>query len=224
MRPRRGPGRTRGLARKSVPYKTAVGVFGVIAVHARVAHTAEAVGCVEFAMTHPQKLPKLPISRQELAMSPFLPVSRFCPFLPLVSAPDSTTGLDSGDAEAQGIPVPRACTRPVRRPAVPRASYQPPPRITRSAAPEGPSGSSTGDCPIVVRVVPVPAPLPDVPVHVVQAEGIRPLLAHRMRLAVRVAARTRHTRPKAAASSPKLYRVVLPARQAYSHSASVGSR
>ena len=47
-----------------------------------------------------------------------------------------------------------------------------PPRSTRSEPVVGPVGSSTGDALVVVLVVPVRAPLPHVPVHVVQAPSV----------------------------------------------------
>src|SRR5207247_1028306 len=39
---------------------------------------------------------------------------------------------------------------------------------------------------VVIRIVPIPAPLPDIPVHIVEAPGIRTLLTHWMGLVVRV--------------------------------------
>src|SRR6202030_3658545 len=82
-----------------------------------------------------------------------------------------------------------------------------------------------------VRPEPVGAPLPDVAVHVVQAPGVGGEAGHRRRLlAVRpllaividiiaiVISLIGGDRP------PKWNGVVVPARQAYSHSASVGSR
>ena len=77
---------------------------------------------------------------------------------------------------------------------------------------------------VVGSVVPVPAPFPDVPVHVEEPPGIGQLPAHRMcPLLVsfpepRMDGRVRSGRPRRNTA------LRLPARQAYSHSASVGRR
>ena len=75
-----------------------------------------------------------------------------------------------------------------RRPAVPRpgrASYR---RESRGPSPlQAPSDRPCGELRIVTVIIPILAPLPHVPVHIIQPPGVRLLLAHRMRLAVRVA-------------------------------------
>ena len=76
---------------------------------------------------------------------------------------------------------------------------------------------------IVLPVEPVLAPFPHVAVHVVQAPGVRLLRPDRLRVAAAVALNQAYS-PRSFASSPKLNSVIVPARQAYSHSASVGSR
>jgi len=96
---------------------------------------------------------------------------------------------------------------------------------TRHATPGGfqtrdPGGPSPRPTSIAV---PVLTPLPDVPVHVVKPPGVRDLLAHWMCRIVGVAIPP--TLPfRSASASPEENRVAVPARHAYSHSASVGSR
>src|SRR5262249_49525732 len=106
--------------------------------------------------------------------------------LPLRSL-SSTVGLNSGQTEAQaGVLEPRRAPVPVRRPRDLRDDAPAP-------APDHPVRGRSwprridGRRPLVITgIVPIPTPLPDVAVHVVQAKGVRLLLPDRVRLTARV--------------------------------------
>src|SRR5262249_43208687 len=99
----------------------------------------------------------------------------------------STTGLDSGQTEAQEAePDLRRVPAPVRRPRAPRV-------VVPAPTPDHPGRGQlrppriVGRRPLVIiGTVAVPAPLPDVPVHAIEAESIRLLLPDRVRLVARI--------------------------------------
>src|SRR5271168_4638617 len=87
---------------------------------------------------------------------------------------DSSTGLDSGDAEAQAVaPVPRRAPGPARRPAVPRVADPAPAPVHPARGVREIERVGAERRLVVIGFVPVPAPLPDIAVQVVQAKGIR---------------------------------------------------
>ena len=126
----------------------------------------------------------------------------------------------------------RRCTRSADRQRS-AMSDQLPPRITRMEPTERSHRIVRGRPRIIVFVIPILAPLPHVPVHIIQSPSAGSLTTYRVRHPVRIVAGTNRSR-KAPVSSDslgiplrpelKLYRPVLPARHAYSHCASDGSR
>ena len=126
----------------------------------------------------PTEASKMLRCRRSEARPSFGPVS-----LPL----GSTGGLDSGQAEAQGaVPGLRRAHVPVNRPRGRRAVVPAPAPDHSVRGPGRPPRIVHGRFLIIALVVPVPAPLRDVPVHVVQAKGVRLFLTDRVRPAVRV--------------------------------------
>src|SRR5438045_1538925 len=96
----------------------------------------------------------------------------------------STSGLNSGQTEAQVVdPVPRRAPAPVRRPREPRVEAPAPAPDHPGRGLSRPRQIDGWRLPVIIGLVPVRTPLPDVAVHVVQAEGVRLLLPDRMRLA-----------------------------------------
>src|SRR5438477_397974 len=101
--------------------------------------------------------------------------------------PSSVAGLVTGDPEAQVVePDHRREAEPARGPDV--AGH-----IVPAPAPDHPAGSPVRAQGINIRrpviitlVVPIPAPLPDVPVHVVQPEGIGTPASHSARPPFRI--------------------------------------
>ena len=99
--------------------------------------------------------------------------------------------------------------------------FQAPPRMTAPPS-AGPRGFLAGLCWIVVRGVAVVAPFGHVAVHVVEAPGVGLLLADRCVVLAALSANQAYSAKAGSVAEAVL--VSVPARQAYSHSASVGSR
>ena len=164
------------------------------------------------------------------------------PLQPPLQAPAQLPRLDSGQAEPQamfrypGVLPPRYADR-----ASCGLLSQPPPRITRSEAPGGPAGSAPGDghsnsCRTHPGTIPrhsracrrdrrhSAGTVPPVPCRHKPSRAA--IVGHVQLgyLAFKVPSAMFPTRASVSGSSPHWYRLVVPARQAYSHSASVGSR
>ena len=110
--------------------------------------------------------------------------------------------------------------RPGRSAGTPRPWSSTPRRAARTVFPRpGPAGSGRGCVLVVRRVVDVVAPLGHVAEHVVQAPRVGPLLAHGVRGLAGVLGE-----PGRIGQRRRRRIEAPPARQAYSHSASVGRR
>ena len=113
---------------------------------------------------------------------------------PVLELDRSFTQLGPGGSPGSGPDAGRR-SRTERRPAEARVCViQPPPRITRMRGPGSvrPGRVVARRLLVVVLVVSVPAPLPDVAEHVVEAEPVRKLLPHRVGQRSRNWPRTRH--------------------------------
>src|SRR5437773_1005842 len=93
----------------------------------------------------------------------------------------SRTLQTSGHADAQeAAPILRRVPVPARRPDVAGAAVPAPAAEHPGRGLEGTSWVVDGRLTIISAVEPVPAPIANVAVHIVQAPGVRCLLTHRM--------------------------------------------
>lgn len=96
------------------------------------------------------------------------------------------SGWTQGNAEAVvAAGARREVTAPERR--LTKLGHDDPTATTEHAKRALPWSNGITDCTIRIRTVPVVAPFPNVPIHVVEAPGVCLLLTHRVRLSVAVA-------------------------------------
>ena len=146
-----------------------------------------------------------------------------CPAL-LLSA---RRGLLRGAAHAEAkvaVGAHRVEVAPVRNRTDPRRSA--PAAATRDTEGTGGTACRVGYSAAAVVPIPVIAPFPYIPVHVVQPQRIRLLLFHLVRLSIAVGIIPRIVSQLGFfhCAAPSAARRCAPARAAYSHSVSVGSR
>ena len=147
------------------------------------------------------------------AVQPIIGIVKESPAATFASLVRQNSGRRGNPGQRSRTPAEPAAGR---QPAVPRRAAPATAAIHAERAHSRPRRIVRRRLRIVTIIIPILTPLPYVPMHVVETPGVRLLLAHRMGLVAGVAPYHAYS-SNFDASSPKQYRVLLPARQAYSH-------